>query len=87
MFGIVEQGLDARGVAVGRSQDEGTVALLVLQVEVGIGMKKKEQRVLSISLNRVNHLIMQRLFSGKSEGFQKHGSQDKKTLFVRFIVD
>ena len=72
MFGVVEKGLDARGVAVGRGQDEGAVALLVLQVEVSIGMEKEEQRVLSISLNKVNHLIMQRLFSGKSEGYQKH---------------
>jgi hypothetical protein len=73
VFGVVEKGLYARGVAVGRGQDEGTVALLVLQVEVGISMEKEEQRVLSISLNKVSPLIMQRLFSGKSEGFQKHG--------------
>jgi hypothetical protein len=78
MFGVIEKGLDAGGVAVGRGQDEGAVALLVLQVEVGVGVKKEQQRVLKISLSKVNHLIMQRLFSGKSEGFQKHGSQDKK---------
>ena len=50
MFSIVEKSLDARGVAVGRGQDEGTVSFLVLDVEVDVGVKKQQQRVLKIRL-------------------------------------
>jgi hypothetical protein len=48
VFGIVEEGFNARRVATGGGQDEGCVAFLVLQVKVHVSMKQKEKCILEI---------------------------------------